>query len=85
MVDLWCDAIWHYIVEKKEVVKLNKTVMEEGSGPRHMAVHQKRKLVFELKSQVDVYRVNVTDGSFKFVQQVELSEHKEDYGMGQRL
>ena len=83
MVDLGCDAIWHYIVENKEVVKLNKTVMEEGSGPRHMAVHHKRKLVFvvfELKSLVEVYRVNVTDGSLKFVQQVMLSEHKEDYG-----
>ena len=55
-MDLGCDAIWHYKVENKKVVKLNKTVMEEGSGHRHMTVHQKSKLVFvvfELKSQVE--------------------------------
>ena len=59
VVDLGCDTIWHYKVENKEVVKLGKTSVTAGMGPRHMVVHQQKKLVFlvgELQSLVEVYR-----------------------------
>jgi len=83
VVDLGCDTIWHYKVENKEVVKLGKTAVKAGSGPRHMVVHDQRKLVFlvgEIMSLVEVYRLNETDGSLNLLQQVELSPHEEDYG-----
>ena len=37
-------------------------------------------LVGELMSLVEVYRLDVSDGSLKLVQQVELSPHEEDFG-----
>ena len=46
-------------VENKEVVRLGKTAVRAGSGPRQMVVHDQRKLVFlvgELMSLVEVYR-----------------------------
>merc|ERR1711892_351657 len=83
VVDLGCDAIWHYKVQNKEVVELGKTSVTSGMGPRHMVVHQQKKLVFlvgELQSLVEVYRMDVSDGSLEHVQSVELSPHPGDYG-----
>ena len=40
-------------------MKLGKTSVTAGMGPRHMVVHQQKKLVFlvgELQSLVEVYR-----------------------------
>ena len=59
VVDLGCDTIWHYKVEKKQIVKLGETPVIAGLGPRHMVVHHQKKLVFlvgELQSIVEVYR-----------------------------
>jgi 6-phosphogluconolactonase len=59
VVDLGCDTIWHYKVDNKKVVKLGKTSVKAGLGPRHMVVHNQKKLVFlvgELLSLVEVYR-----------------------------
>ena len=83
VVDLGLDTIWHYTVQDKEVIKLGKTDVRAGMGPRHMVVDEQRNLGFlvgELQSVVAVYKIDLTDGSLELVQEVALSPHPDDYG-----
>jgi len=83
VVDLGLDTIWHYTVQDKEVIKLGKTEVRSGMGPRHMVVDEQRNLGFlvgELQSVVAVYKIDLTDGSLELVQEVPLSPQPGDYG-----
>ena len=59
VVDLGCDTIWHYKLQGNSVEKVGSTLVNPGSGPRHMVINRERGLAFvvcELKSLVAVFR-----------------------------
>merc|ERR1711981_346782 len=83
VVDLGCDTIHHYRVQGRDVVRLGKTEVRKGMGPRHMVLHHNRKLVLlvgELQSVVEVYRIDMEDGSLEYLHSAPLSPDAEDYG-----
>ena len=59
VVDLGCDAIWHYNLNDGLLESIGQTSVRAGAGPRHATLHPTRNLMFllcELQSYVMVYR-----------------------------
>jgi len=82
VVDLGCDSIWHYRVTEG-IEYTGQTSVTAGAGPRHMVIIEERNLavlVCELKSIVELFSLNPTDGSLTSIQQLHLSSTTGDSG-----
>merc|ERR1711892_176921 len=83
VVDLGCDSVWHYRRDQGGISKGQRTQLTKGAGPRHMAVSADRGLaviVSELKSLMELFRVNPENGSLTLLQTLTLSTDPGDYG-----
>lgn len=75
VVDLGCDKIYHYKVSSREVNRASpkETMMEGGSGPRHLAIDEKRNRAYvlsELVMHVTSYEIDETSGALRKLQNI---------------
>lgn len=76
VVDLGSDKIWHYTLTESGVRKASDPCCTEtppGFGPRHMCVsNRKAYVLYELKSVVEVYKIDAISGKLTRQSQLEL-------------
>ena len=79
LADLGSDKIWHYVVssgdKELEIAKAKPgfTACPKGYGPRHMTFNGPfAYVVYELVSQVGVFKIDHKNGSLDFVENVRI-------------
>ena len=76
IVDLGCDAVYHYKVDDGQLIKVGETAVEAGAGPRHMVVDEEREMVYlacELKNFVQFYFADLNSGELTLVTQLPIA------------
>lgn len=83
VVDLGLDKIMTFRVLKGQLEKIGEVEVQNGSGPRHLALHPTQDLAFlsmELKIGVLVYRVDYKTGDLTLQQRLPGAEADGDKG-----
>jgi len=73
VVDLGCDSIYHYKVNKFNVTKVGVTNIGNGRGPRHMTLIPERSLaivVCELQNYVQLHKLDAKSSNLTMMQEM---------------
>ncbi len=79
VVDLGGDKVLHYAIDAEGTIRMaGETRVDPGSGPRHMAVDEKRSrayLLNELKNSIVTFEVDGASGTLKEIHRLEYVLH----------
>jgi len=75
VVDLGCDAIYHYKMSDSGLTKMSVTHVGDGRGPRHMKIIPERSLAVvacELENFVQLYHLDLKTSNLTLLQELSI-------------